>query len=366
MCAGRQFHASTTLCEKQCLRISSLALGFPILYLCPLDCLLLMWKNMLGVTFTSPFIILNTSIRSPLLHRFSSLMSQRFFKRSSNGNDDLIILLTLFPRRLCPSLYIRTLKFIRSMLASANPLIAYIGYMAKSSAASPMGHNIAFFRHTFDVMLDVCMTDNLRCIRNYFELSETAAANVSVASELQAMSATSNGFTNDEICVMLKLSASNDRPVSHSPPVYLLLMTFPCYLFFYFLLFFFMFVLLSSAYLYGVKTFLGTVPTAHCLHLSTILCIVILSPKLAKLASGQFVLMIHPQTDTQTHRQMQRQATYMADFILPCNNSVCCEPSIAVQTVCCWFQVFTLTAVASPACTFLGRTHAGLYCRVAS
>ena len=47
-------------------------------------------------------------------------------------------------------------------------------------------------------MLDDCMTDNLRCIRNYFELSETETA------ELQAMSATSNGFTNDEICVMLE------------------------------------------------------------------------------------------------------------------------------------------------------------------
>ena len=45
---------------------------------------------------------------------------------------------------------------------------------------------------------------NLRCIRNYFELSETETANVSVASKLQAMSATSNGFTNDEICVMLE------------------------------------------------------------------------------------------------------------------------------------------------------------------
>ena len=75
------------------------------------------------------------------------------------------------------------------MLARANPLIAYIAYIAKSSAASPMGQDIAFFRHTFDVMLDDCMSDNLRCIRNYFELSET--------SELQAMSATSNGFTND-------------------------------------------------------------------------------------------------------------------------------------------------------------------------
>ena len=90
------------------------------------------------------------------------------------------------------------------MLASANPLIAYIGHAAKSSAASPMGQNIAFFRHTFGVMLDDCMTDNLRCIRNYFELSETETANVSVASELQAMSATSNGFTNDDICVMLE------------------------------------------------------------------------------------------------------------------------------------------------------------------
>ena len=102
------------------------------------------------------------------------------------------------------TLCIRTLKFIRSKLASANPLIAYIGYVAKSSAASPMGQNIAFFRHTFGVMLDDCMTDNLRCIRNYFELSETEAANVSVASELQAMSVTSNGFTNDEMCVMLE------------------------------------------------------------------------------------------------------------------------------------------------------------------
>ena len=46
--------------------------------------------------------------------------------------------------------------------------------------------------------------DNLRCIRNYFELSETEAANVSVASELRAMSTTSNGFTNYEICVMLE------------------------------------------------------------------------------------------------------------------------------------------------------------------
>ena len=67
-----------------------------------------------------------------------------------------------------------------------------------------MGQNIAFFRHTFGVMLDDCMSNNLRCIRNYFELSETKAANVSVASEWQAMSATSNGFTNDEICVILE------------------------------------------------------------------------------------------------------------------------------------------------------------------
>ena len=59
------------------------------------------------------------------------------------------------------------------MLARSNPLIAYIGYMTKSSAASPMGQNIYFFRHTFGVMLDDCMSDNLRCIRNYFELSET-------------------------------------------------------------------------------------------------------------------------------------------------------------------------------------------------
>ena len=42
------------------------------------------------------------------------------------------------------TLYIRTLEFMRPMLASAYPLIAYIGYMAKSSAASPMGQNIAF------------------------------------------------------------------------------------------------------------------------------------------------------------------------------------------------------------------------------
>ena len=55
-------------------------------------------------------------------------------------------------------------------------------------------------------MPDDCMSDNLRCIglRNYFELSETEAANVSVATELQAMSATSNGFTDDEISVMLE------------------------------------------------------------------------------------------------------------------------------------------------------------------
>ena len=90
------------------------------------------------------------------------------------------------------------------MLASANPLIAYVGHMAESSAASPLGQNVAFFRHTFSVMLADCMSDNLRRIRNYFELSETEAANVSVASELQAMSAISNGFTNDAICVMLE------------------------------------------------------------------------------------------------------------------------------------------------------------------
>ena len=40
-----------------------------------------------------------------------------------------------------------------------------------------------------------------------------------------------------------------------------------------------------------------------------------ISQKLATLASGQFLLMIHRQTDAQT----QRQPTYMADFILPCN-----------------------------------------------
>ena len=80
----------------------------------------------------------------------------------------------------------------------------FIAHISVSSAASPMGQNNALFRHTFGVMLDDCMSDNLRCIRNYFELSETETANASVASELQAMSATSNGFTNDESCVMLE------------------------------------------------------------------------------------------------------------------------------------------------------------------
>ena len=48
-----------------------------------------------------------------------------------------------------------------------------------------MGQNIAFYAHTFGVMLDDCMTDNLRrSIRNYFELSETETANVSVFSSI--------------------------------------------------------------------------------------------------------------------------------------------------------------------------------------
>ena len=43
--------------------------------------------------------------------------------------------------------------------------------------------------------------------------------------------------------------------------------------------------------------------------------IITISPKLATLASGQIVLMMHRHTHTQT----QRQPTYMADLILPCN-----------------------------------------------
>ena len=132
--------------------------------------------------------------------------------------------------------------------------------MAKSSAALPMGQNIAFFRHTFGVMLGDCMSDNLRRIRNCFELSETEAANVSVVSELQATSATSNGsngFTIDEICVMLEavciecftqstyLSITNDVSLLSSRVV-----------FFFHLLFFFTFVLLSCAYLYEIKAFI--------------------------------------------------------------------------------------------------------------
>ena len=48
-----------------------------------------------------------------------------------------------------------------------------------------------------------------------------------------------------------------------------------------------------------------------------------ISPKLARLSSGQILTFFLWYTDTQTHtqtdRQTQRQPTYMADFILPCN-----------------------------------------------
>ena len=45
--------------------------------------------------------------------------------------------------------------------------------------------------------------------------------------------------------------------------------------------------------------------------------IITISPKLATLASGQNLLMNHTQT--------QRQPTYMADFILPCNKLAPCS-----------------------------------------
>ena len=61
-CAGRLFQASITLFAKKCLRMFSLALGFSSLYRCPLDCLELMLKKVRGSTFTSPLMILNTSV----------------------------------------------------------------------------------------------------------------------------------------------------------------------------------------------------------------------------------------------------------------------------------------------------------------
>ena len=81
---GSAFHASIIRLEKKCFLMSNLApIGFSTFSVFPLDLLSLMLKWAAGFTFTKPFRILKTSIRSALSRRSSRDISPVRFRRSS-------------------------------------------------------------------------------------------------------------------------------------------------------------------------------------------------------------------------------------------------------------------------------------------
>ena len=53
-----------------------------------------------------------------------------------------------------------------SVLLSSNELITNIGQLASCSAKSPIGSNIAYFRHRYGIYLDQSLNANLASLRN--------------------------------------------------------------------------------------------------------------------------------------------------------------------------------------------------------
>ena len=56
-------------------------------------------------------------------------------------------------------LYVKTLRFIHYMLNSTNPIVSYIGHLAKPNSSSPIGKNMAYLRYKYGILY----TDILSC-----------------------------------------------------------------------------------------------------------------------------------------------------------------------------------------------------------
>ena len=87
----------------------------------------------------------------------------------------------------------------------AEPIVACIGEMAMISARSPIGNNVAFLRHKFNVNFKHSAAANVARARDHFVLNENQVHNASTAIELRDVSEVSHPvFKQDEIHEMLE------------------------------------------------------------------------------------------------------------------------------------------------------------------
>ena len=94
-------------------------------------------------------------------------------------------------------LFIKSLRFIYSLFNSNNSIVSYIGKILALDATSPIGKNLSYFRHKFDVSLNDTLKINIGRIVKANSLTESQQSLVNVIEELQNESFTVDGFTND-------------------------------------------------------------------------------------------------------------------------------------------------------------------------
>ncbi len=63
-------------------------------------------------------------------------------------------------------LYVKSLRFIYSMINSENDTVAFVGSLVRHNANSPIGRNVSFLKHNFNINLNETMFTNVALIFN--------------------------------------------------------------------------------------------------------------------------------------------------------------------------------------------------------
>ena len=81
-------------------------------------------------------------------------------------------------------LYVKTLRFTHYMLNSTNPIVSYIGHLAKSNSSSPIGKNMAYLRYKYGILYTDRLSCNINKILDVHTESNEQQAIISVVNDI--------------------------------------------------------------------------------------------------------------------------------------------------------------------------------------
>ncbi len=103
-------------------------------------------------------------------------------------------------------LYVKTLKFLYYMLQHENNIVASVGNMALSCATSPIGRNMSYLRHVFDVNFTESLS---QCVNRVYRGTQICSEHELVVNHVQSIFSCLqgvsyiDGFDNEMLHILL-------------------------------------------------------------------------------------------------------------------------------------------------------------------